>query len=95
MLIAASGALAILAWLVELYVLILFARALMSWFPAEPGTTVYSIVRVLDRLTEPVLRPIRRALPPVRAGGMAIDLSIIIAILLLQVVVLGVINRVG
>jgi YggT family protein len=67
----------------------LFLRALLSWFPAEPGTQLYGVVRALDRVTEPILRPIRRLLPPVRAGGMAIDISIIIAILLLEIVVIN------
>lgn len=71
--------------LLELYIVILIARALMSWFPITPGTSAETVVRVLERLTEPVLRPIRRILPPVRAGGMAIDLSIIIAIIAIQV----------
>jgi YggT family protein len=76
------------AWVI---ILALFARALLSWFPAEPGTTLYSVVRALDRVTEPILKPIRRVLPPVRAGGMAIDLSIIVAILVLEIVVVNII----
>jgi YggT family protein len=91
---AGTGLLRILDYVVELYVVLLIARALLSWFPSEPGTTLYGIVRGLDRLTEPLLRPIRRALPPVRAGGMAIDLSIIVAIIGLEVL-LGVINNVS
>ena len=74
---------------VWLLILALFARALLSWFPSQPGTTLYSVVRALDRVTEPVLKPIRRVLPPVRAGGMAIDLSIIVALLVLEIVVVG------
>ncbi|HUY63173.1 MAG TPA: YggT family protein [Acidimicrobiales bacterium] len=70
----------------ELYVIILVARALMSWFPLHPGSPLVAVVRTLDRLTEPVLRPIRRILPPVRAGGMAIDLSIIVAIFAVQII---------
>jgi YggT family protein len=93
-LLAATGLVRILDYLVEIYVILLIARALLSWFPSEPGTTLYSIVRGLDRLTEPLLRPIRRALPPLRAGGMAIDLSIIVAIIGLEVL-LGVINNVA
>lgn len=73
--------------LVEAYIIILIARALLSWFPMHAGSPLLPVVRVLDRLTEPVLAPIRRILPPLRAGGMAIDLSIIVVILLLQVVV--------
>ena len=72
--------------LFELYVVILIARALISWFPVHAGSPLIGVVRVLDRLTEPVLGPIRRLLPPVRAGGMAIDLSIIIAIIGIQII---------
>ena len=72
--------------LFELYVFILVARALISWFPLHAGSPLIGAVRVLDRLTEPVLGPIRRILPPVRAGGMAIDLSIIVAIIGVQII---------
>jgi YggT family protein len=78
---AASLALqTVLAWLLNIYVLVLVARALISWFPITPGTPVASLARVLERLTEPVLRPIRRLVPPIRTGGAALDLSIIIAV---------------
>jgi YggT family protein len=82
----AVGGAQIVRYLLEAYVFILIARALLSWFPMHAGSPLLPVVRVLDRLTEPVLAPIRRILPPLRAGGMAIDLSIIIAILVIQVV---------
>ena len=72
--------------LFQAYVIVLFARALISWFPVHAGSPLIPVVRVLDRLTEPVLGPIRRLLPPVRAGGMAIDLSIIVAIVGLEII---------
>jgi YggT family protein len=78
----------VLASLVELYVLILIARALLSWFPASPGSGLVTVVRALDRVTEPVLRPVRRILPPVRLGGMPIDLSILIVVVVAEVVVI-------
>lgn len=84
----AVGGVQIVRYVLELYVIILFARALISWFPMHAGSPLLPVVRVLDRLTEPVLAPVRRILPPLRAGGMAIDLSIIIVILVLQVVVI-------
>jgi YggT family protein len=82
----AVGGVQIVRYLLELYVFILIARALLSWFPMHAGSPLLPVMRVLDRLTEPVLAPIRRILPPLRAGGMAIDLSIIVAILVIQVV---------
>lgn len=77
----------IIAYLVEAYVFVLIARALLSWIPDHPGSPLHGIVRVLDLVTEPVLRPIRRVLPPLRAGGMGIDLSIIVVIIVAQLVV--------
>jgi YggT family protein len=85
-LIAAVSAQYLVGWLVQLYVIILIARALISWFPLHAGSALLPVVRVLDRLTEPVLSPIRRLLPPVRAGGMAIDLSIIVAIIAVEII---------
>ena len=67
---------------------ILFPRALLSWFPAAPGSMLASVNSVLYRLTEPVLGPVRRLLPPVRAGGIGIDLSFIVVFLGIQVVLI-------
>jgi YggT family protein len=82
----------ILVGLVEAFVVVLIVRALLSWFPARPGSPVVSLERALGSVTEPVLRPIRRILPPVRAGGMSIDLSIIAVILVAQVIVIPLIR---
>ena len=77
----------LLAYLIELYVIVLIVRALLSWFPVRPGSPFERVIRVLDAITEPVLRPIRRLLPPIRAGGMGIDLSILVVVIVAQVVV--------
>jgi YggT family protein len=61
----------------QFYLLMLFARVLMSWFPIRVGTAAASLYGILFRLTEPVLRPIRRLLP--RTG--IFDLSFIVVIL--------------
>ena len=53
-----------------MYWLILF-RALISWVNPDPFNPV---VQFLQRVTEPILEPIRRLLPP-----LAIDISPIIA----------------
>jgi YggT family protein len=76
-----------LAFFVELYVIILIVRALLSWIPARPGSGFEKVVRLLDGITEPVLRPVRRVLPPIRAGGMGIDLSILVVVIVAQVMV--------
>lgn len=78
----------VLVAIVELYVVVLIVRALLSWFPVRPGSGFERVVRGMDAITEPVLRPIRRILPPIRAGGMGIDLSIIVVILVAEAVVI-------
>ena len=71
--------------LLEVYILVLLGRAVISWFPLSPGTPLETVARILERLTEPVLRPVRRILPPVRLGGTALDLSIIVVFFALQI----------
>ncbi len=83
----------ILAYVIEVYVVLLIARALLSWFPAQPGTVLHKVVQTLDKITEPVLRPIRRLLPPIGVGGMGIDLSILIVVIVAEVVVVPLLRR--
>jgi YggT family protein len=67
---------------IQLYLLIVLVRILMSWVPPTPGTTYAQVFEVFDRLTEPVLAPIRAVLPPFRMGVMALDLSPIVVMLI-------------
>jgi YggT family protein len=67
----------------EIYVLILIARAISSWFPLRPNSGFIPVVRFLHAVTEPVLAPFRRFIPPV---GM-FDLSFLVAILVVQIIV--------
>jgi YggT family protein len=69
---------ALICTLLFIYQWLIFARILMSWIRIEPGTPVASIYSVVFNLTEPVLGPLRRAIPPVRMGMAALDLSPII-----------------
>jgi YggT family protein len=59
------------------YFWIIIARAVLSWVNPDPFNP---IVRFLYRVTEPVLRPIRRRLPTM---GMGLDLSPMIVILVI------------
>jgi YggT family protein len=68
----------------DLYFLVLLGRILLSWFPVTPGTFLAQVNSVLYALTEPILGPLRRAIPPVRMGAAALDLSPIIAFIALR-----------
>ena len=70
----------------QLYVILIFLRIVLSWFPVTPDSSMASVAGALISITEPVLGPVRRALPPVRMGGMGLDLSPIIVVFFLQFV---------
>jgi YggT family protein len=66
----------ILCAIVTVYLLIMGARAIFSWFPpSDSGSGLATVNRLLMDLTEPVLAPLRRVIPPV---GM-FDLSFMVA----------------
>ena len=77
---------AIVCRLLQAYVLIIFVRVILSWFPISPGSAMASIYSVVYNLTEPVLGPIRRLMPSIGVGGMGLDLSPIIVILLISII---------
>ena len=68
----------IICRLLQAYLIIMFARIIMSWFPINAGSGLATVYGFLYSITEPVLGPIRRVIPPLGAGGMGIDLSPII-----------------
>ena len=65
--------------LIQLYVLLLVVRVVMSWFPISRNGPAETVAGFLYMVTDPVLVPLRRLLPPVRMGAMALDLSPIVA----------------
>ena len=71
----------VLCALITAYLVVLVGRAIMSWFPIRPGTPAASIYSVLHDITEPVLAPLRRVIPP---AGM-FDLSFLVLFVLLTI----------
>ncbi len=63
--------------LFEIYWWILIVRCLISWVNPDPFNP---IVQFLMRLTDPVLAPLRRVIPPLGP----VDLSPIVALLILK-----------
>jgi YggT family protein len=70
-----------LGWLLGLYSWVIIAAALISWVSPDPRNP---IVMFLRQVTEPVLAPVRRLLPPWKTGGL--DFSPLIVILAIQFV---------
>lgn len=72
--------------LLQLYIILLFVRIVASWFPIPPDSPMATAYSVLYSITEPVLGPVRRALPPMGVGGMGIDLSPLIVTVGAQII---------
>jgi YggT family protein len=73
--------------LITIYIWILIIAALLSWFPTQNSQGgLAATKRFLARLTEPVLRPLRAILPRPSFGGVGIDLSVLVAVILLEVI---------
>ncbi len=70
---------AVLHLVLNIYIWILVARAIISWVNPDPYNP---IVRFLYRVTEPVLRPVRNMLP---LQGIGLDLSPMIVLLVIYV----------
>jgi YggT family protein len=69
----------IVATLIDLYSIVVLAAVVMSWVQADRR---HPLVQWVYSLTEPVLAPLRRVLPPI--GGL--DLSPMVLLVVLRVV---------
>lgn len=70
--------------------LVLLARLVVDWGSLLAGPPAYGGIRAratqaLYAITEPVLAPVRRLLPPLRLGGVGLDLSFIVVFIALSV----------
>ena len=75
----------VLHYLIQAVIWLIIANAIISWLIAFDvinmrNRTVYQIVTFLNRVTAPILRPLRRFIPPL--GG--IDITPVILIVVLE-----------
>ena len=66
----------ILCSLITIFIVLLFARAVLSWFPLQPGSVLVQVSDVLRVLTDWAVVPLRRIIPP---AGM-FDLSFMVLV---------------
>lgn len=87
--------LTIIRWLLGVYVSVLFARMIIDWVLVlsrgwQPRGVVNDIFRVIYGLTEPPLRFLRRYVPSIPLGPIALDVSFIVLyfiIIVLQAII--------
>lgn len=66
----------VIATMLQVVGFLLVARALLSWFP---DLQRYQIVQLLYDITDPIIQPLRRLIPPIGF----LDLSVMIAVIFL------------
>ncbi len=64
----------------QLFMILIFARVILSWFPPTGGV-IDQIQNLVLSATEWIMGPLRRVIPPVRLGAAALDLSPLIVLL--------------
>ena len=69
----------LIMFVLDIYTWVIIAAAVISWVTPNPS---HPAVRLLRRVTEPVLAPIRQLLPPWKTFGL--DFSPMIIIMLIQ-----------
>ena len=83
--------LSLIGYLLQLFLLVLLAYAILSWLTysgrMESDSGVVKVQRALAKICEPVLRPVRRLIPPVQVGGVGLDLSVLLVFLVVEVLI--------
>jgi YggT family protein len=74
----------IVAFLFQAYQFAILIRVLLSWINVNPYRPAidHPVLQILYRITDPVLEPLRRLIPPI--GG-TIDMSPIVALFALEI----------
>ena len=73
--------------LFTIYVVLIFIRVLMSWFTRIPyNRALNAVLEFVRETTDPYLNIFRKFVPMVRIGPCALDLSPIVAIIVLMIV---------
>ena len=78
-----------IAVLFQIFYYLILARIILSFFPINPYSSppvLINIVQFVRQVTEPLLAPFRSLVPPIRMGAGFMDLSPILAIVVLSIV---------
>jgi YggT family protein len=88
---------ALIVLLLNLYIVVLIAYSVLSWYIAYARVSydspVHKVQKVLSALCDPVLNPIRRIIPAARVGGVGLDLSVLVVFLLIDIILIPVLTR--
>ena len=80
----------LLSLLLSIYLYILIGRLVLEWIQVfarewRPRGVILVVAEGVYTVTDPPLKAIRRVVPPLRLGGIAIDLAFLILILVVSI----------
>ncbi|WP_277455195.1 YggT family protein [Janibacter sp. DB-40] len=80
----------VLDLLLGIYLYILIGRLIFEWIQVfarqwRPTGVILVVAEAIYTVTDPPLKAIRRVVPPLRLGGVAIDLAFLILIILVSI----------
>jgi YggT family protein len=89
----------VLYYVLWIYLLFLIGRLILSWIQAfsrswHPTGVVLVIAEVVYTATDPPLRLLRRYIPTVRLGTVALDLSFMVLFLVILILLDAVVPRI-
>lgn len=79
-----------LAFALGLYFFVLLTRLVVDWIQVfarewQPKGALLVVLEAVYTVTDPPLRAIRRVIPPLRIGSVAIDLAFIVLVILVRI----------
>lgn len=85
-----SGVRGVLASVLDVYFVLLIARLVFDWIQVfarqwVPRGVVLVVAESVYTVTDPPIKAVRRVVPPLRLGGVGIDLAFLIVALAVQV----------
>ena len=87
-----NSVIGLLVWLINVYIMVLIGRLIIDWIQVfardwRPRGVLAVLCEAVYTVTDPPLRALRRVIPPIRLGGVALDLSFIVLIIGLSLLV--------
>ncbi|MDR3033198.1 YggT family protein [Kitasatospora cineracea] len=82
----------VLYWVLTVFLLILLFRLVMDWVfqfarSWRPGKPMVVVLEATYTVTDPPLKLLRRFIPPLRLGGVALDLSFFVLMIIVYVLI--------
>jgi YggT family protein len=82
----------ILGWILQIFLLALFARVILDYVRMfspqwRPRGIILGFAEAVYGITDPIMRLVRRFIPPLRLGPVAVDLSFILVFIVTQILI--------